>query len=160
MNEYLPVFKINEGDLFPQDIFVNELGEEIKLSDLNQKWIALFFYPQDDTPTCTKEACNLRDNFEILKEDSIAIFGISPDGEKSHQKFIKKFNLPYSLLIDEDHQLASKLGIWGTKKFMGQVYQGLHRVTVILNHELKVHKLIHPVDSGNHAEQIREFINT
>ena len=133
--KYHPVFKLKEGDIFPERKFKNQFGKESQWKDYHSKYLIVFFYPQDDTPTCTKEACGLRDHFDILKEHECSIIGISPDDEKSHQKFIEKHQLNFDLWVDQDHQFADELGIWGLKFMFGREYFGLHRVTYILNSE-------------------------
>lgn len=158
MEKYEPKFKFKEADLFPLTELKNQYGELIHLDQTGADWIVLFFYPQDNTPTCTKEACNLRDHFDLLLKRNLKIFGISPDGEQSHIKFISKYKLPYDLLLDENHKLASKLGIWSKKKFMGRVYDGIHRTTIVLNSDLRIHRIIYPVVSADHANQILETI--
>ncbi|MBK9271864.1 MAG: peroxiredoxin [Saprospiraceae bacterium] len=159
MNEYLPKFVYEVGSPFPKQEMLNQKSKWVRFKDIHTDWIVLFFYPEDDSPTCTKQACNLRDDFKILKKLSITLFGVSPDSAKSHQKFIEKYKLPYDLLIDPESQLSMQLGIWCTKKFMGRVYEGMHRVTVILDRDLRIHHYIYPVKSGSHAEQIRSVLN-
>ncbi|MDQ3141296.1 MAG: thioredoxin-dependent thiol peroxidase [Bacteroidota bacterium] len=153
-DEFSPKFKLHPGDPAPDFTTVDQHGNTVRLYDIPSKWIALFFYPEDNTPTCTKEACNLRDQFADFKKLDCTIFGISPDDEKSHQKFIHKFNLPYDLLVDTNHEIASTYNVWGRKKFMGREFDGIHRVSYILNSDKKVHKIIYPVVSAEHAEQI------
>ena len=120
--EYQPKFLFKKGDLIPDFDFMIQDGSRHKLSDASTDWIVLFFYPKDNTPTCTKEACNLRDHFGELKKHSCVIYGVSPDDQKDHNKFMTKYSLPYDLIVDEDHKLATKFGVWGRKKFMGKVY--------------------------------------
>ncbi len=154
MDLYLPTFTIEKGSKVPDFKLKKQDGTWIHLNQIQSQWVVLFFYPQDNTPTCTKEACNLKENFSILKEKGVFILGVSPDDEKSHQKFINKYELPYDLVVDEHHKLASFLGIWGQKKFMGKVYDGIHRVTLILNSKHELHDYIYPVKAGEHTNQI------
>ena len=159
-SDFKPHFKLQIGDDAPDFKSKIQNGSTIQLKHIKSDWIVLFFYPQDNTPTCTKEACNLRDNFEEIKSAGAALFGISPDSETKHQKFISKFDLPYDLIVDADHRIASAYDVWGTKKFMGIVYDGIHRTTYILNKHHKIHKIIYPVDSAIHHQQILESINS
>ncbi|NOT36907.1 MAG: thioredoxin-dependent thiol peroxidase [Saprospiraceae bacterium] len=160
MEEYKPKFLLHEGDLFPDVTLFNQDIEERSIYKVVSKYTILFFYPEDDTPTCTKEACGLRDNLARLKEHDCTVFGISPDSAKSHQKFISKYGLNYDLLTDKDHLLADALGIWGEKFTFGRAYEGLHRVSYILNQEKKIQHLIYPVESQNHTQQILDRINS
>lgn len=158
--DYKPHFKLQIGDDAPGFKSVIQNGSTIQLKDIKSEWIVLFFYPEDNTPTCTKEACNLRDNYSDIKSACAILFGISPDSETKHQKFISKFDLPYDLIVDKDHQIASAYHVWGTKKFMGIVYDGIHRTTYILNKQHKIHKIIYPVNSAIHHQQILESLNS
>lgn len=163
MDQYTPPFKLFDGDLFPDFILKDQNGKEVKISSapeagLKTDYKVVFFYPQDDTPTCTKEVCGLRDNFELLKNSNCTIVGISPDDEKSHQKFIKKYFLNFDLLVDTDHLLASALGIWGLKFTFGREYEGLHRVSYILDGNMKIKRIIYPVESGIHTQQILDVL--
>lgn len=159
MQKYEPSFRILEGDLFPEVSLKDQHGRMVKLSELKNKFVVFYFYPQDDTPTCTKEACNIRDNFASLKRRGIKIFGISPDSEKSHLKFIEKHQLNFDLLIDDGHQLADQLGIWGLKFTFGREYEGLHRVTYVIGQDRRIVKIIYPVESGIHAQQIIDAVH-
>ncbi|HRG69200.1 MAG TPA: thioredoxin-dependent thiol peroxidase [Saprospiraceae bacterium] len=158
--DFKPHFNLKIGDDAPDFKAVIQDGSEIHLKSIESKWIVLFFYPEDNTPTCTKEACNLRDNYDDLKLAGAKLFGISPDSESKHQKFIAKFDLPYDLIVDKNHEIANAYDVWGTKKFMGIVYDGIHRTTYILNHQHKISKIIYPVESANHHLQILETIIT
>ena len=159
MDNYLPKFKLKTGDLFPEFGLLNQHGKTVQLQDIVSKWLVIFFYPKDNTPTCTKEACNLRDHFAQLLSHDVHLLGMSSDTVKSHQKFIDKFQLPYDLLVDENNNLAKTLGVYSKKKFMGIVFQGIHRSTFILNSEKKIHEIIYPVVSAKHQEQILESIS-
>ncbi len=160
MQDYKPTFKVPEGNRLPDFALTDQDGHSFKISNIKTDWVVLFFYPQDNTPTCTKEACNIRDHYESLKDLSVTVMGISPDDASSHKKFIKKHNLPYRLVVDLDHAIAEALGIWSLKKFMGKVYEGIHRVTVVLKKDLTVHRYIYPVDSASHSDQIIEAIKS
>ncbi|MFZ1423588.1 MAG: thioredoxin-dependent thiol peroxidase [Saprospiraceae bacterium] len=156
--DYKPQFKIQIGDTAVNFKTTIQDGSIIELNKIKSKWIVLFFYPEDNTPTCTKEACNLRDHFEIIKDCGAIIFGISPDTEAKHQKFISKFSLPYDLIADVNHEISSAYGVWGTKKFMGLVFDGIHRSTIIINENHKIQDIIYPVVSATHHEQILQSI--
>src|ERR1700749_1289797 len=112
-------------------------GKSISLSDYKGKKVVLFFYPEDDTPTCTIEACNLRDNFSLLKSKGITVIGVSPDDEKSHKKFEEKFSLPFTMLADADHKMLNKYGVWGEKNLYGHKFMGVKRTTFLINEQGK-----------------------
>jgi len=129
-------------------------GEEVQLSDYSGSKLVLYFYPKDDTPGCTKEACNLRDNFSVLKEKGFKILGVSPDPIKKHTKFIEKYELPFDLLADEDKEVLNAYGVWGPKKFMGREYDGVHRVTFVIDENGTIEHVIKKVKTKEHTEQI------
>lgn len=160
MENYKPKFKVLEGNIFPDVTLANQIGNLVSIHKIESEITILFFYPQDDTPTCTKEACGIRDNLDRLKDYGCKIYGISTDNAKSHQKFIEKFKLNFDLLTDSDHLLASELGIWGKKQMFGKEYDGLHRVTYVLNKVKNIHRIIYPVDSSIHSQQIIDAINS
>jgi len=145
-----------EGSEAPHFEGVNEKGEIVKLEDYKGKKLVLFFYPKDDSPGCTKEACNLRDNYRKLSKLGFEVLGVSPDTSKKHQKFIDKYEFQYSLIADEDRTIINAYGIWGPKKFMGREYDGLHRTTFIIDEEGKIEKIIRKVKTKDHTEQILE----
>ena len=142
------------GDKAPDFAVPNESGTIIKLSDFKGKKVALFFYPADNTPTCTTEACNLRDNYADLQAQGIEVLGVSPDSPKKHQGFIKKFAFSYSLLADTDGVMMNAYGVWGPKKFMGREFDGVHRTTFLINEKGMIEKIIEKVEAKNHAAQI------
>jgi peroxiredoxin Q/BCP len=129
-------------------------GEEVQLSDYSGSKLVLYFYPKDDTPGCTKEACNLRDNFSVLKEKGFKILGVSHDPIKKHTKFIEKYELPFDLLADEDKEVLNAYGVWGPKKFMGREYDGVHRITFVIDENGTIEHVIKKVKTKEHAEQI------
>ncbi|MEM6963957.1 MAG: thioredoxin-dependent thiol peroxidase [Bacteroidota bacterium] len=147
---------LKAGDKAPNFSGVNENGEQITLKDFSGKKLIIFFYPQDNTPTCTVEACNLRDNYAVLQEKGYELLGVSPDTQKKHQNFIKKHSLPFPLLSDVDLETIKAFGVWGPKKFMGREYDGLHRTTFIIDEEGTIEQVITKVKSKNHAAQILE----
>ena len=146
--------ELNVGDKAPEIVALNQKGEEIKLSSLKGKKVVLFFYPKDNTPSCTKEACNLRDNYAALQAQGYEVFGISIDSEKSHQKFIDKFELPYDLLVDEDKKIVSDYGVWQEKSMYGKTYMGTVRTTFIIDEEGNIADIIKKVKVSEHADQI------
>lgn len=147
---------IHVGDKAPDFLGVNEKGEEIRLSAYKGKKVILYFYPKDSTPGCTAQACNLRDNFSTLQNAGYEIIGVSVDSEKSHQRFIEKNNLPFTLIADTDKKLVTEFGVWGEKKLYGRVYMGTNRTTFLINEEGVVERIISPkeVKTKEHASQI------
>ena len=127
------------------------------LSQYKGKKVVLYFYPKDNTETCTKQACNLRDNYEQLTEKGIVVLGVSPDDEKTHKKFETKFNLPFTLLVDNDQKMMHDYGVWALKKFMGREYMGVLRTTFLINEQGKIDHIIEKVDSKNHSQQILDL---
>jgi len=133
-------------------------NQEISLSDLKGKKIVLYFYPKDDTPGCTKEACGFRDVYDYILEAGAVVVGISPDGGHSHDKFRNKYNLPFYLLSDEEHKVSEAYGAWGEKKFFGKTYMGIIRSTFIIDEELVIAKVFPTVSPEGHAEEILNFL--
>ena len=131
-------------------------GKIHSLKDYKGQKVVLYFYPKDDTETCTKEACNLRDNYATLKKKGIVILGVSADNEKSHKKFEKKYSLPFTLLADPDKKIINDYGVWAEKKFMGRTFMGILRTTFLISEKGKIDHIIEKVESKNHAEQIAE----
>lgn len=132
-------------------------GNLVSLKDFKGKRVILYFYPQDDTPTCTKEACNLRDNHQVLTDHGFVVLGVSPDASKSHLKFIKKYDLPFALLADEQHDIINKYKVWGEKTTFGKTYDGVHRTTYVIDENGKIAHVIAKVESGTHAQQILDL---
>ena len=149
---------LKAGDKAPDFTTLDQDGNNFTLSDNFGKKIILFFYPKDDTPTCTKEACNLRDNYSMLRKKGYDIIGVSPDGVKSHQKFIKKFELPFRLITDEDRAVAKKYDVYGPKMFMGREIISVHRTTFVIDEKGILEQVIRKVKSGDHANQILEGV--
>lgn len=148
------MFSLKIGDVVPTFSAMNQKGELITNNILKGKKYLLYFYPKDNTPGCTAQACNLRDNMELFEKENILIYGISADNEKSHIRFIEKFNLPFDLLIDEDNKMAKTFDIYGEKKFMGKVYDGVHRTSFLINKKGIIEKIIWKVETKNHASQL------
>jgi peroxiredoxin Q/BCP len=126
----------------------------ISLKDFIGQKVILFFYPEDDTPTCTIEACNLRDNYKMLQNEGFVVLGVSPNDTESHKKFEIKFELPFSLLADETHSIIDKYGVWGEKNLYGRKYMGLHRTTFIIDEKGIIRKIFLKPTNKKHAEQI------
>ncbi|HOS45392.1 MAG TPA: thioredoxin-dependent thiol peroxidase [Paludibacter sp.] len=144
------------GDQAPEILGINQDGQEIKLSDYAGKKIVLYFYPKDNTPGCTAQACNLRDNYEELKQAGYEVIGVSTDSQKSHQGFIAKHNLPFNLIADTDKKLSTLFGTWGEKSMYGRKYMGMFRTTFIIDEKGVIEKMISPkqVKTKDHAAQI------
>ncbi len=145
---------LQPGDKAPDFTSVNEKGESVTLKDYEGKKLILFFYPKDNTPTCTVEACNLRDAYGDLNKKGYELLGVSPDSEKKHQNFIAKHELPFPLLADTDRKVIEAYGIWGPKKFMGKTFNGLHRTTFVIDEKGKIEQVIQKVKAKQHADQI------
>ena len=147
---------MNVGDKAPEILGINEKGEEIRLSDYKGKKLVLYFYPKDSTSGCTAEACNLRDNYDALRQAGYEVVGVSVDGEKSHQKFIEKNSLPFHLIADTDKKLVEQFGVWGEKSMYGRKYMGTFRTTFIINEEGIVERIIGPkeIKTKDYAAQI------
>jgi len=145
---------LQEGDKAPSFTGKNANGNKISLADYKGKKLVLYFYPQDDTPTCTVQACNLRDNDALLRKQGFSIVGISPDDEKSHLKFEKKFSLPFPLIADPGHTIIDRYGVWGEKQLYGRTYMGLHRTTFLIDEKGIIRKIFLKPRSKQHAEEI------
>ena len=150
---------LTEGNKAPDFSGKTQNGEEISLGKLKGKKVILYFYPKDNTPGCTAEACNLRDNYTELKEQGFEIFGISKDSEKSHRNFIGKYDLPFDLITDPEKTIMKDYGVWGEKKMYGKVTEGVHRTTFIISEDGVIDKIIRKVDTKNHAQQILNELN-
>jgi len=145
---------LKEGDIAPDFTVKDQNGSDVKLSGLRGRKVVLYFYPKDDTPGCTKQACSLRDGFSAFEEKGIKILGVSPDSEASHQKFISKFELPFTLLSDANHHIADAYGSYGEKKFMGKTYNGILRKTFLIDESGKLVKIMDKVKVSEHAEEV------
>ena len=145
---------LKAGDRAPNFKAKDQNGKTVSLKEFAGKKLILYFYPKDNTPTCTLEACNLRDNYSALQKKGYAILGVSADEEKKHLKFIEKFDLPFPLLADVDMKVIKAYDIWGTKQFMGRIFDGINRTTFVIDEKGKIEKVITDVKSKNHTEQI------
>ncbi len=150
---------LKEGDKAPDFTSKNQNGDEVKLSDFTGKRVVLYFYPKDDTPGCTKEACSLRDSFDVFEAKGIKILGVSNDDEKKHQKFILKYTLPFDLLADTDKSLVEKYGVYGEKKFMGKTYMGINRKTFLIDENGNIVKIFDKVKVAEHAAEVLQSFN-
>ncbi len=145
---------LKTGDKAPAFEAIDQNGIKHSLSDYLGKKVVLYFYPHDNTPTCTTEACNLRDNFSILAQKGLVVLGVSTDDQKSHKKFEAKYTLPFTLLVDTEMEMVNKYGIWQLKKFMGKTFMGTVRTTFLINEKGVIDHIIEKVESKNHSAQI------
>jgi peroxiredoxin Q/BCP len=148
--------KLQPGAAAPDFTVNDQNGNPISLSDYKGKKVALYFYPKDDTPGCTAQACNLRDNFSEIQKKGVIVLGVSTDSDKSHKKFEEKYKLPFTLLADTEKEIVEKYGVWGEKKFMGKTFLGTNRTTFLINESGKIDHVIEKVDTKNHTAQIME----
>jgi thioredoxin-dependent peroxiredoxin len=146
------------GDKVPEFSCPDQNGNIISSKQFAGKKILLYFYPKDNTPGCTAEACNLRDNFALLKKKGIEVIGVSTDGVKSHKSFESKFSLPFTLLADEKKEVVKAFGAWGEKKMYGKSYEGTFRISFLIDEKDRVEKIFEKVDTKNHAEQVLKEI--
>jgi peroxiredoxin Q/BCP len=143
-----PEFKLNDNE-----------GQLHQLADYRGQSVVIYFYPKDDTPGCTKEACSFRDAYADFKKAGVTLIGISPDSEKSHTKFIEKYELPFTLLSDPGHKVCEAYGVWGLKKFMGREYEGVFRTTFIIDPEGKIKHVFENVKPADHSQEVLAEIN-
>jgi peroxiredoxin Q/BCP len=153
MMEYL-----KEGDAAPEFTATDQNGKKVSHADFRGKKTILYFYPKDSTPGCTKEACDFRDNYEMLAKQGFQVIGVSADTEKSHLKFIDKYDLPFSLISDPEKEMIQKYHAWGPKKFMGREYDGIHRITYVIDEEGKIEKIIEKVKTKEASKQVLEAL--
>lgn len=146
--------EIKEGSKAPAFTGVDQNGNKVSLSDFKGKKIVLYFYPKDDTPGCTAQACNLRDNYSDLLQKGFQVIGVSADSVKSHKKFEEKFQLPFPLVADEDKVIVEKYGVWGEKQNFGKTYMGINRTTVLIDEDGKIKKIIRKPDTQNQTQQV------
>jgi len=146
--------QLKEGSKAPMFEGIDQIGKTVKLSDFTGKKIILYFYPKDNTPGCTAEACNLRDNYKAILNKGFAVVGVSPDSEKSHKGFAGKYSLPFPLIADSSKKIMNDYGVWGEKKMYGKSYMGVLRTTFIIDEKGIIEKIIEKVDTAGHSEQI------
>jgi len=142
------------GDKAPNFSGIDQNGKSIELSQLAGKKVVLYFYPKDSTPGCTAQACDLRDNYQMLLSKGYTVLGVSADSQKSHQKFIEKHNLPFPLIADTEKEIIKAFGVWSPKKFMGRTFDGIHRTTFIIDEQGMIEEIIDKVKTKEHASQI------
>jgi len=145
---------INEGDQAPDFTLQSDAGTDVTLSSLRGRPVVLYFYPRDDTPGCTKQACGIRDVYGEFERAGAVVLGVSPDDEGSHVKFRRKYDLPFALLSDADHRVAEQYGVWGEKSFAGRKYMGVSRSTFVIGEDGTVKKVLHDVKPATHADDV------
>lgn len=150
---------LQEGDLAPAIASTDQNGKPVNLKDFAGKTVVLYFYPKDDTPGCTAEACDFRDNYQGLLAKGIVVLGVSTDDEKSHSKFATKHNLPFTLLVDSDQKIVTDYGVWAEKNMYGKKYMGTVRTTFIINGDGKISHIIKKVDTKNATQQVLDLID-
>jgi peroxiredoxin Q/BCP len=151
---------IEEGKPAPDFELPTDGGETIKLSELRGKPVVLYFYPKDDTPGCTTQACGIRDAYGEFEKAGAVVLGVSPDSEKSHGKFKSKYELPFTLLADTEHSVAEQYGVWGEKSFAGKKYMGVNRSTFVIDADGNVKRVMHDVKPANHADDVLEALGS
>lgn len=149
---------VEEGKPAPDFELTSDSGDTVRLSDFRGKPVVVYFYPRDDTPGCTAQACGIRDNYESFGERSAVVLGISPDDESSHVKFKQKYGLPFTLLADPDHQVAETYGVWGERKLYGKTYMGIERSTFVIDPEGNVARVMRRVKPDTHAQQVLDSL--
>jgi thioredoxin-dependent peroxiredoxin len=152
------IAELREGELAPDFTALTDAGTELTLSDLRGQRVVLFFYPKDDTPGCTIESCEFRDAHPRLVAQHAVVLGVSPDDVRSHQKFRKKFDLPFTLIVDEGHRIADQYGTWGPKSLFGVKYTGTLRTTFVLDREGRIARIFRNVKPKGHAEEVEEAL--
>ena len=145
---------LTEKTKAPDFSLVDEKGNQVSLADYKGKPVVLYFYPKDDTPGCTTEACNFRDDYSKYEKAGAVILGVSPDSEKSHAKFASKHHLPFTLLVDQDHKVCEAYGVWGRKKLMGREYDGVFRTTFLIDQDGNIAKVFEGVKPATHSDEV------
>lgn len=145
---------LTEGQKAPGFTGRDQNGNPVSLTDFKGKKLVLYFYPEDDTPTCTVQACNLRDQYGLLQQHGFSVVGVSPDSEAKHRQFKQKFNLPFTLLTDPEHAIIEQYGVWGEKNLYGRKYMGLHRTTFVIDENGTIKKIFRRPRNKAHAEEI------
>lgn len=153
------MIQLNEGQKAPDFEGIDQNGKVVRLSDFRDKKVILYFYPKDNTPGCTAEACNLRDNYNALISKGFVVVGVSPDNEKSHNSFAGKFSLPFPLIADTSKKILTDYGVWGEKKMYGKSFDGVLRTTFIIDEKGIIEKIITKVETKDHSEQIFKMYN-
>ena len=151
---------VEEGKPAPDFELTSDAGDTVRLADLRRKQVVLYFYPRDDTPGCTKQACGIRDAWDAFTETGAEVFGVSPDGEESHATFKQKHGLPFTLLADPGHELTERYGFWVRKSFAGKKYMGVERSTVVIGPDGVVEKVFRRVKPAEHAAQVLDALDS
>jgi thioredoxin-dependent peroxiredoxin len=149
---------VTEGTLAPDFELTSDTGERVKLSELRGKPVVLYFYPKDDTPGCTTEACEFRDAYDVFRERGAEVLGVSPDDVTSHEKFKTKYQLPFTLLADPEHEVAEKYGVWGERKFAGKTYMGINRSTFVIDADGKIARAMLGIKPAGHASAVLDSL--
>jgi thioredoxin-dependent peroxiredoxin len=145
---------VEEGQEAPDFELTSDAGERVRLSQFRGKPVVLYFYPRDDTPGCTAQACGIRDSYDDFQQRGAVVLGVSPDEETSHVKFKQKYGLPFTLLADPEHEVAEQYGVWGEKKYMGRTYMGVERSTFLIDPEGRIAKVMRRVKPDTHVERV------
>jgi thioredoxin-dependent peroxiredoxin len=145
---------VTEGQEAPDFELTSDSGERVRLSQFRGRPVVLYFYPKDDTPGCTAQACGIRDSYEDFEQNGAVVLGVSPDEESSHVKFKQKYGLPFTLLADPEHEVADEYGVWGERKYMGKTYWGVERSTFLIDENGRVSKVMRRVKPDTHAGQV------
>jgi peroxiredoxin Q/BCP len=149
---------VEEGQEAPDFELASDAGERVRLSQFRGQPVVLYFYPKDDTPGCTAQACGIRDSYDDFEQRGAVVLGVSPDEESSHVKFKQKYGLPFTLLADPDHQVAEQYGVWGERKYMGKTYMGVERSTFLIDEDGRIAKVMRRVKPDTHAERVLEAL--
>jgi len=149
---------VEEGHEAPDFELTSEAGERVRLSQFRGKPVVLYFYPRDDTPGCTAQACGIRDSYGDFEQRGAVVLGVSPDEESSHVKFKQKYGLPFTLLADPEHEVAEQYGVWGERKYMGKTYMGVERSTFLIDEDGRIAKVMRRVKPDTHAELVLEAL--
>jgi len=149
---------VEEGELAPDFDLSSDAGERVRLSQFRGRPVVLYFYPRDDTPGCTTQACGIRDNYDDFNERGAVVLGVSPDEESSHVKFKQKYGLPFTLLADPEHTVSELYGVWGERKYMGRTYMGVERSTFLIDAEGRIAKVMRKVKPDTHVEQVLQAL--
>jgi peroxiredoxin Q/BCP len=149
---------VEEGKAAPDFVLTSDSGDRVRLSQFRGQPVVLYFYPKDDTPGCTTQACAIRDNYDDFEERGAVVLGVSPDDETSHVKFKQKHGLPFTLLADPEHEVSEQYGVWGERKYMGKTYMGVERSTFLIDPEGRVAKIMRRVKPDTHAELVLDAL--
>ncbi|MDE3213101.1 MAG: thioredoxin-dependent thiol peroxidase [Bacteroidota bacterium] len=150
--------QLQEGEKAPTFTGKDQNGKKVSLKDFKGKKVVLYFYPEDDTPTCTIEACNLRDNYKVLQKAGLEVLGVSPDDSRKHKKFEQKYQLPFTLIEDPDKKIIDEYGVWGEKNLYGRKYMGLHRTTFLIDEQGVIVKIFRKPKSKIHSQEILQAL--